>query len=1166
MPGGNARAQPQSLKSQRPLDPLATPGPSSGPGVSQLRYEGGQLQLSAGDLVGFLSCRHLNGLDLKVAAGELAKPFVWDPMLEVLRERGFQHEQAYLEHLAAEGRDQVRIEGAGVDDASAAATLEAMRSGADVIVQAALKHGPWAGRADVLLRVDRPSGLGDWSYEVVDTKLARETKGGTILQLSLYSLLVAEAQGREPEYMHVISPWREFQPERWRVADFSAYFRKVSGGLEAAVAIGGSEDTYPEPNEHCDVCRWREVCDTRRREDDHLSLVAGISKLQRIELVEHGFATTAQLAVMPLPLGWKPERGSTSSYTKVREQARVQVESREAGELKFEMLPVEEGFGLTNLPEPNDGDVFLDFEGDSFVDEHGLEYLLGYHFRGEDGQWTYHGDWALDREQERDVFERFIDFLIERREQYPDFHVYHYGGYEAGALKRLSGRYATREDELDELLRGKVLVDLLNVVRQGVRVGVESYSIKRLEPLYEFERTTGLPDANLALRRVETALELGDAEIDEEARQAVESYNRDDCLSTRFLRDWLEERRSSLVLQGADIARPEPGEAAASENVAAWIARITPLVDALTADVPADEAARSPEQHAKWILAHLLDWHRREEKATWWEYFRLADLTAEDLIDERSGLSGLEFVDTVGGTAKCPIHRYWFPPQEADVRAGKPLKNAGGDALGSVADISLEDLTIDIKKRQDSSEIHPAGVFVHEHVGADAMQESLVRLAEYVVANGIDGPGSHSAARDLLLRKAAVLSDGSHFRLDGESTLDAAVRVSGLLGTGALPIQGPPGTGKTFTGARMICEMVRRGKRAGVVANSHAVIRNLLDCVRTAADELNLDLQCIQKPKESEPDGHRLRIAKANADVFSALNLDCQVAAGTAWLWATPEAAESVDVLFVDEAAQMSLANVVAVAQAARTIVLLGDPQQLDQPTKGSHPDGTGSSALDHILDGRQTIDPDQGLFLEETWRLHPDICEFTSNVFYEAKLHSRPGLEAQVLELAAGLGASGLRYLAVEHRGNQNCSPEEAAAVTELVERVVRSAANWTDLRHGTRMISMKDVLIITPYNAQVFEIQKRLPDALVGTVDKFQGQQAAIAIYSLATSSHADAPRGMEFLYSLNRLNVATSRAKCVSILVAAPGVFEMECRTPRQMQLANAFCRFQQLATVI
>ena len=1128
-----------------------------------MQYTGGQLQLSAGDLAGFLSCRHLSSVDHKVAGGELVAPKVWDPMLEVLRERGFQHEQAYLAHLASQGGQQVRIDGVGVDPGAIAATLEAMRDGADVIVQAALSDGQWAGRADVLLRVEKPSDLGEWSYEVIDTKLARQTKGATILQLSLYSSLLAQAQGLEPECMHVISPWRDFEPESWRVADFAAFFRRVRSGLEQFLAEGGGEPIYPEPNEHCDVCRWRETCDARRREDDHLSLVAGISKLQRIELVEHGIETTAALAAMPLPLGWKPQRGSAATYEKVREQARIQVESREAGELKFELLPVEHGFGLTNLPEPSDGDVFLDFEGDPFVGEHGLEYLLGYHFRDDDGDWTYAGHWAVNAEQERDAFERFIDFAIARREKHSGFHIYHYAGYEPGALKRLSGRYATREDELDELLRGKVLVDLLNVVRQGVRAGVESYSIKRLEPLYGFERVTGLPDANLALRRVETALELQEPTIDEEAADAVESYNRDDCVSTRFLRDWLENLRTALVEDGIDVPRPEPGESAASENVAAWLARITPLVEALANDVPADAAERTAEQHARWLLAHLLDWHRREAKAGWWEYFRLADLAAEDLVEERAALSGLQFVESIGGTDKCPIHRYRFAPQEADVRPGKALKRTGGDSLGTVEDVSLEDLTIDIKKRQDSAQVHPDAVFVHEMIDAKPMQESLVRLAEHVVANGMEGEGPHRAARDLLLRKAVELPGHGAFREEGESTLDAAVRVAGLLESGTFPIQGPPGTGKTYTGAHMICELVRRGKKVGIVANSHAVIRNLLDCVRTAADELGVDVQCIQKPKEREADGHRLRIAGKNADVFSALNLDCHVGAGTAWLWASADAFESVDVLFVDEAAQMSLANVVAVAQAAKALVLLGDPQQLDQPTQGSHPDGTDASALDHVLDGRQTIDADQGLFLEETWRLHPDICAFTSEMFYESKLYSKLGLEQQVLHAAADLGSSGLRYVAVDHRGNTNCSPEEAAEVEKLVRDVLESGATWTNREGVTQPITAAEILIIAPYNAQVFEIQKHLPGARVGTVDKFQGQEAPIAIYSLTTSSHADAPRGMEFLYSLNRLNVATSRAKCVSVLVGAPGVFEFECRTPRQMQLANAFCRFRELA---
>lgn len=290
------------------------------------------------------------------------------------------------------------------------------------------------------------------------------------------------------------------------------------------------------------------------------------------------------------------------------------------------------------------------------------------------------------------------------------------------------------------------------------------------------------------------------------------------------------------------------------------------------------------------------------------------------------------------------------------------------------------------------------------------------------------------------------------------------------------------------------------------------------------------------------------------------------VGGGTAWLWSRPDAFETVDVLFVDEAAQMSLANVLAVSQAAKTVVLIGDPQQLDQPMQGSHPEGTDVSALDHILGGERTISADKGLFLEETWRLHPAICAYTSELFYDGKLRSKTGLEKQVIKGSGPVSGSGLYLLPVAHSGNQNCSPEEAQAVGRLVRAILASKATLVDRERQEKPITLDDIVIITPYNAQVFEVQQCLPGARIGTVDKFQGQEAPIAIYSTATSSHADAPRGMEFLYSLNRLNVATSRAKCVSILVGAPQIFEAECRTLRQIQLANAFCRYLEMAKCI
>lgn len=1119
-------------------------------------------RLSASDLVGFLNCHYLTQLEMKAAAGLRQRPSFQDPMLEVLRERGMRHEAAYIDYLAAQGKRIVQIDDGDICAETLEQTAQAMRSGADVIVQAALASGPWVGKADVLLKIDRPSALGDWSYEVVDTKLSRHTKAGTILQLCLYSDMLGELQGFVPEHMFVVFPWSDFQPEPWRVDDFAAYYRQIKHALERTIDSGSSEGLYPDPVAHCEICNWRTLCDERRRKDDHLSLVAGISKLQITELDAHDVRTVEQLASMALPLSWKPDRGSAETYTRIREQARIQVESREAGSIQHELLEIVEGFGLTRLPEPDEGDIFLDFEGDPFVGEQGLEYLTGFVFRGEDGEWAYRGLWATNAEQEKAAFEQFIDFVEERRNEQPDLHVYHYGGYESGALKRLMGRYATRQDELDDLLRRGVLVDLLAIVRHAVRVGVESYSIKRLEPVYGFERDERLEDANIALRRVETSLELGDEMPEKQDLDVVGRYNRDDCYSTLALRNWLEDLRSELLSQGIDVTRPQPPEVP-EEELSERARQIADLIQRLTGDVPVDVAERNSEQQARWILAHLLEWHRREAKAVWWEYFRLSALAAEELLDERAALGGLEFVGQTGGNDKCPIHRYRFPQQDFDIRAGQNLKCVGGENLGKAVEVDLQQRTIDVKKSQVSAQLHPPGLFVHNFVGPKPIPDSLLRLATEVAKGGFPSVSAGRAGCELLLRTPPQTSTGEDLRVDGESTVESAVRLAPVIHHSTLPIQGPPGSGKTFTGARMICELVRQGKRVGVVANSHAVIRNLLDRAVEQAREVGVTLQCLQKGDDNSIATPDVLLARDADHMAGWLAGGGQVAGGTAWLWSNEKLANSVDVLLVDEAAQMALANVVAVAQACNSLVLLGDPQQLDQPTQGSHPEGTDSSALQHLLKNGQTISPEQGLFLEQTWRLHPEICRFTSELFYEGKLSSRPGLEKQKISASAGLGNSGLLHVPVAHCGNQNSSPEEAAAVAELIWQVLDSGTTWADAKGKTQKIKLEDILVITPYNAQVQEIQRAFPGARTGTVDKFQGQEAPIAIYSLATSTYADAPRGMEFLYSANRLNVATSRALCLSIVVASPGLFEADCTTPRQMQLANAFCRFLELS---
>jgi uncharacterized protein len=403
----------------------------------------------------------------------------------------------------------------------------------------------------------------------------------------------------------------------------------------------------------------------------------------------------------------------------------------------------------------------------------------------------------------------------------------------------------------------------------------------------------------------------------------------------------------------------------------------------------------------------------------------------------------------------------------------------------------------------------------------------------------------------------------------------AAKRLATLLDETVLPIQGPPGSGKTWTAAEMILRLTRAGRSVGIVAFTHRAIENLLLETLSHARRSNLAVSAIRKVETGEEPAEDCGYACAttNAEVEEALrSRRVQVLAGTAWLWSRKEFAGSVDTLFVDEAGQMSLANVLAVSGAARNLVLLGDPQQLSQVKKGAHPPGADASALEHVLAGEPVIDPTRGIFLAETWRLHPDVNAFTSAAFYRGELHSAPAAARQALEAPGRLSGTGVRWVPIVHRGNHSSSEEEAEAVVELYQDLL--SGRWTDADGRERPLTPEDLLVIAPYNAQVELLEERLTgfvaaapvaagEPWVATVDKIQGQQGAVAIYSMATSSQEEMPRSIEFLYSLNRLNVATSRGRCLAVVVASPDLLKVRVHTPQQMRLANALCRFVEVA---
>jgi uncharacterized protein len=904
--------------------------------------------------------------------------------------------------------------------------------------------------------------------------------------------------------------------------------------------------------------------------------VAGISRLQRRELEARDIPTLAALAEIPLPLAFKPKRGAAATFERVREQARLQLVARETQLPVFEIIqPVEMEKGLCRLPEPSPRDLFLDLEGDPFAGEGGREYLFGIVSLGQDGEPVYRAFWAETQQEERAAFESIMSLIMETWDSDAGMHVYHYAPYEPSAFKRLSCRYAVREQDVDRLLRAGRFVDLYHVVRQSLRAGVERYSIKNMEQFYGFARSVQLLDASRSLRIMEQALELGRFDIvTPQVRSAIEGYNADDCLSTLRLRDWLETQRAGLTGNGIEIPRPPPKEAEASETLNEREQRVAALRERLLADAPAEASERTPEQWSHWRLAYLLDWHRREAKASWWEYYRLVEMPEEELFDEPSAVAGLEFVERVevvrnkktGKPTGSVVDRYRYPPQEMEIRRGDDVKLTDGVKFGEVVQVDRIARTLDARKGKKRAETHPTALFVHSRVPTEVLEDAIFRAGELIAA-GADAP----LVQRLLRADPPMLRNVPFAAGDTESAVEFAVRIANELDNTVLAIQGPPGAGKTFTGARMICALVAQGKRVGVTATSHKVIRNLLDKIAAMSASSGITAKLAQKVGETDEEhdsGGAITEVEGNGEALKMLrDGTANVLGGTAWLWARDDFAEVVDVLFVDEAGQMSLANVLAVAQAAGSIVLLGDPQQLEQPKKGSHPEGVNASALQHILGEHQTIPADRGIFLPVTWRLAPSICEFTSEVFYEHRLTSKPGLDQQQLTGGPFTG-SGLWVHEVDHDGNRNASDEEVEAVADLVAMLTVPGAQWIDEHGVAKQMTGDGILVVAPYNAQVSRLSDRLKDSgvQVGTVDKFQGQQAPVVIYSMATSRPEEAPRGLEFLYSLNRLNVATSRAQCAVILVASPHLFVPDCSTPRQMKLANVLCRYKELAQVV
>ncbi|SMQ71432.1 bifunctional RecB family nuclease/DEAD/DEAH box helicase [Agreia sp. VKM Ac-1783] len=1144
----------------------------------------GTVIYSASDLTAAASCEWalMRKLDAKLGRID-AVVEAEDDMLRRTATLGDLHELATLEQLRAAG-GVVEIERPPIDQVAVAAaqTLEALRSGAAVVFQGAFFDGRFLGYSDFLVRDDSVGGAP--AYSVYDTKLARKAKITALLQLAAYADQLQQNGIPTSETVHLILGTGKTTSHRLR--DILPVYRRRRARLQQLIDDRVAD---PSPTEWGDprytACGRCAACSEQVERTRDVLQVAGMRLTQRARLRAAGIQSIDQLAVAEGPVPGLAQ----STLESLAGQARMQIEPPAPGQaLSWQIA---DPAPLAAIPAPDAGDIFFDFEGDPLYQEGsswGLDYLFGLVEPDE----TFVAFWAHDLAEERQALIDFLEYVAERRARHPLMHIYHYASYERTHLLTLAARHGIGEEAVDDLLRQNVLVDLYPIVRQGMRIGTHSYSLKKLEPLYmgDAERAgvANAADSITEYVRSRELLAAGDVAGSARVQDDIARYNTYDCVSTLRLRDWLLERFASVSRDSLPPGTiPDAGGRLDFDLPVREPDPVYLELAALSAAVPLAE--RTADDTALALASAAIDYHRREQKSFWWQHFSRLTAPIDEWADTRDVLVVTE----------ATVLRDWFREgrQRSDRRR---LALRGVLAPGSSIKPGQNPFILYgapyppiLRGREPGARTAHSRVTVVETLddGTIVVDEVLEKDApQYdelpvALAPGTPPPAGTQVeaisdwGRAILDAHPEPLADPAYDvlrRRPPRATLAPVVTDANGVGDVAsalveslltlehsyLAVQGPPGTGKTYTGSHVIARLVHEyGWKIGVVAQSHAAVENML----RAVVEAGVDRALVGKKASASGPAAGSSGSSAEPE-FTVLSPSAfagftgrdggYVVGGTAWDFSNASRIprQSLDLLVVDEAGQFSLASTIASAVSATRLLLLGDPQQLPQVSQGTHPEPVDESALGWLSAGHDVLPPELGYFLATSWRMHPAVCAPVSDLSYEGRLVSHAsdrrldGVEP------------GLHPVPVEHAERSTSSPEEADAVVDLVASVL-GRTWWSG--GAARPLEERDVIVVAPYNAQVELLRLRLAEAgygsvPVGTVDKFQGREAAVAIVSLAASSADDVPRGLEFLLMANRLNVAISRAQWAAYLVYSPALTDALPTTEQTLAQLSAFIR--------
>ncbi|MHB1089308.1 MAG: TM0106 family RecB-like putative nuclease [Acidimicrobiales bacterium] len=1116
-----------------------------------------QRLLTPSKITAWLECAHFLSLRNQLDAGTMTSEVTpLNSLAELLIEKGATHELNCLQDLQDQGREVFQVPGRNPEESFGDwvdRIGNPMALGYDVIYQMPFAHEGIRGIADFLIRVDDHA-AGYSNYEPIDAKLARtEGKPGHVLQLCFYADAIRALTDAAPQYIHL---WLGTgDQESLLVEQFGPYWRRLRHQLSALLNEDESGPTTPAPCDHCDYCEFKSRCEEQWRREDSLVYVANIRAPERMALEEAQVGTVAQLAVLQAPV----EQIHEENLRRLTKQAALQVASRTRPEdpPEFELVqPTDDpvyGHGFSLMPRPDQGDVFFDFEGHPFwTPQCDLFFLSGLFLTDPEGNWTYDERWAHDLEEQERMIKGLVEFFAERRREFPGMHVYHYNHTERTSLERLTSGTES-EGLLASLVDSGLFVDLFVVAKNAIQVGTESYGLKYLERLTGYERSGGIEQGAGAVVEYEEYMKTKNPRILTE----IASYNRDDVIATKELRDWLITQRPT------DLAWREA------------------MLDTDELEFDTDEMVEQLQQFGadrpEHLLGDLLNYWRRERAANVTPKFAKASSDFASLYSDRDYIANLSLVgfEEVAGrngeVVKNAILRWPVQVVDSAFRTKRNVLFTGvgvEHGYGYIPSIDLEagELRMRWRDRHEELGVVPLVMTLDDYISPREKPGVLFHLAEQVLhRHPTDPPSRVSLA--LLAGEPPRFETGWGPR-EGvfSDDLDETLSWIGHLDESYIAIQGPPGTGKTYSGSHIIYELIKSGKRVGITAMSHSVIDNLFEAtyeVFASKGELSLlkALRRDTKPKVGALEGVRYEKSGISPESDS-----YNLIGATTWLWSRAGMRPyPVDYLVIDEAGQLSLADAIASANSARNLILLGDPLQLSQVSQAEHPGGSGASVLQHVLGEHATIPSTQGIFIAETRRMHPDVCAFISGQIYEHRLTSHESCAQQGTNFGTGL-----RWLRASHENCSTESLEEAGLVAAQISEMVNTP--WVNQRGEVAPLGAEDFMVVAPYNDQVrllrqqLEATPGLSAVQVGTVDKFQGREAPVVFFTMTTSSGADMPRGPEFLFSRNRLNVAVSRARCLAYLVCTEELLNSRARTIEEMRLIGTLSAFVENADTV